>query len=157
MQIVGGRLLRANLLRPYTGLSAFECSHIVVDIATLDTRLDVVEMFLRLALNYFHSAKCSRNNRCFSDVVSVLARYHYALCQDILIVSSFPDLDKMLNGLCNVPKSLTLQTARVLIELSRFIDIFQIGIDTLIFVKHTLLCAPRLAAVLDCLRVTCFV
>lgn len=94
--VVGARLLRASLLRPLT------------DVASLETRLDMVEMLLK-------------NNGIFNEVVEVVGR--------------FPDLDKMLSGLCATPKTCTARTARI-------------GIDTLIFVKHAIKTADALASAL---------
>jgi DNA mismatch repair protein MSH4 len=75
--VVGARLLRANILRPST------------DIATLEMRLDVVELFLS-------------NNRCFTEVVKLLKQ--------------LPDLDKMLTGLSLTFKIATVKTARACID-----------------------------------------
>lgn len=75
--VVGARLLRANILRPST------------DIATLEMRLDVVELFLS-------------NNRCFTEVVKLLKQ--------------LPDLDKMLTGLSLTFKIATVKTARTCID-----------------------------------------
>lgn len=97
---VGARLLRSNILRPST------------DIITINTRLDLVEDFIK-------------NNRVFSEVVGLL--------------SSFPDLDKMLSGLVAIPKNITLKTARI-------------GIDTLIYLKQSLKLAPNLAAAIKNLK-----
>lgn len=75
--VVGARLLRANILRPST------------DIATLEMRMDVVELFLG-------------NNRCFTEVVKLLKQ--------------LPDLDKMLTGLSLTFKIATVKTARTCID-----------------------------------------
>eukprot|EP01035_Chromulina_nebulosa_P021418 gene21418-27744_t len=56
------------------------------DKVTIDTRLDLVEDLLN-------------NNRVFTELIALL--------------SAFPDLDKMLNGLVTVPKNVTPKTARV--------------------------------------------
>lgn len=48
------------------------------------------------------------------------------------LLRRFPDLDKMLSGLTNVPKIVTAKTART-------------GIDTLIYLKQTLKLIPLLA------------
>lgn len=63
--VVGARLLKASILRPCT------------DIATIDTRLDTVELLLR-------------SNQACSAIASVL--------------KLLPDLDKMLTGLTSVHK-----------------------------------------------------
>jgi DNA mismatch repair protein MSH4 len=47
----------------------------------------------------------------------------------------FPDLDKLLSGLTNIPKSLTANTVRT-------------GIETLIAIKHTIKLAKSLATLL---------
>lgn len=47
-------------------------------------------------------------------------------------LTSFPDMDKMLTGLTTTPKTLTVRTARR-------------GIDTLIFIKHSIRAAYSLA------------
>lgn len=62
-----------------------------------------------------------RNNKVFTEAVDIL--------------SQFPDLDKLLSGLTNVPKTLTPNTVRA-------------GIDTLIGIKHTLKLAKSLANLL---------
>ena len=79
------------------------------DIATINLRLTTVEEFLR-------------HNRVFTEVVTLL--------------SSFPDMDKMLTGLVTVPKTITQKTARI-------------GIDTLIYLKQTLKVSPQLATAME--------
>ena len=75
--VVGARLLRANILRPST------------NIATLQMRLDVVELFLS-------------NNPVFTEVVKILKQ--------------LPDLDKMLAGISQTFKTTTIKTARMCID-----------------------------------------
>ena len=60
-----------------------------VDIATIQTRLDMVGILLE-------------RNKISADLVASL--------------SSFPDLDKMLSGLTTVPKTLTAKTAKISID-----------------------------------------
>lgn len=79
------------------------------DIETISMRLDLVEDLLT-------------NNRVFVEIVALL--------------SAFPDLDKMLNGLTAVPRNITQKTARI-------------GIDTLIYLKQSLKLAPMLANVIE--------
>jgi len=117
--VVGERLLRSNILRPST------------DIVTINTRLDLVELFLRYKQSglshiccvcFSHSLSGSSNNRVFTEVVALLQQ--------------FPDLDKMLTGLRHAPKQVTQKTART-------------GIDTLIYLKQALRTAPALADALS--------
>ena len=75
--VVGARLLRSNILRPST------------NIATLQMRLDVVELFLS-------------NNPVFTEVVQILKQ--------------LPDLDKMLAGISQTFKTTTIKTARTCID-----------------------------------------
>ena len=82
------------------------------DKVTINTRLDLVEDLLS-------------NNRVFSELVTLL--------------TAFPDLDKMLNGLVTVPKNITPKTARV-------------GIDTLIFLKETLKLSPKVVDVITSMK-----
>ena len=82
------------------------------DKVTINTRLDLVEDLLS-------------NNRVFTELIALL--------------SAFPDLDKMLNGLVTVPKNITPKTARV-------------GIDTLIFLKESLKLAPRVVDVITSMK-----
>lgn len=82
------------------------------DKVTINTRLDLVEDLLS-------------NNRVFSELVALL--------------TAFPDLDKMLNGLVTVPKNITPKTARV-------------GIDTLIFLKETLKLSPKVVDVITSMK-----
>jgi DNA mismatch repair protein MSH4 len=62
-----------------------------------------------------------RHNSIYADIATTLVQ--------------FPDLDKMLNGLCNVPKSMTTNTVRT-------------SIDTLIYIKHAISVARSVGEIL---------
>lgn len=98
------------------------------------TRTAVGARFLRSTL--LNPLNCLETINMRLDFVEQLVHNRMGLvdCTDILV--QFPDLDKMLNGLSVRAKTLTPKTVRQ-------------GIDTLIYVKHSLLLAPALVAALD--------
>ena len=103
----------STILRPLT------------DIATIESRLDVVELFLR-------------NPQPFSEVGAVL--------------SKFADLDKMLNGLCSVTSRHSgggMDGVVGFATASQTVKEAKRGIDTLIYLKHSLELSPHLATSLD--------
>ena len=75
--VVGARLLKSNILRPLT------------DISTLESRFDVIELFLR-------------NPPIYTKVSQMLPH--------------LPEMDKCLSGLITVPKKITQKSAAVSIE-----------------------------------------
>ena len=78
--------------------------NLTTDIATLETRLDLVELFLN-------------DSAALMSVVEALL--------------DFPDIDKMLSGLTIILKTSTQRTARK-------------GIDTIIYLRQTLLATQKL-------------
>jgi DNA mismatch repair protein MSH4 len=83
----------------------------LTDLLTIETRLDVVELFLR-------------HSRIYSEVADLL--------------SKFPDFEKLSSGLVFVPKSITQKNAKM-------------GIDILIFLKHSFKLVPKLVECLESL------
>ena len=108
--IVGSRLLKACLLRPST------------DVATINTRLDCVELLLKY-------------NRSFGDIIDVL--------------SKFPDLDRILTGLTTVPKQINAKTASVSIDtLIHLKDILKVTAQ-LANALHQLACTQSMNVLVD--------
>lgn len=75
--VVGSRLLKSNLIRPS------------MDILTINTRLDIIELLLK-------------NNNIYDNIINILIK--------------FPDLEKMLNGLVTTPKTITPKTSKMSID-----------------------------------------